>query len=203
MSTAYVALGSNQGERLHNLEESVRLISEFGEIHALSPIYETDPVGFADQPWFLNAVISVDSELSPLALLLALQEIERKLGKATPFLNGPRTIDLDILLYDDRVEIHHSVLVVRLGIRHELVVVSNDAAKLRPLLLEALISRRNSEASVLFTGQFSTASEQPDLKVLGVHDRGPGRNRAALVLRNVLHDFFGGETCRQSRRCDQ
>jgi 2-amino-4-hydroxy-6-hydroxymethyldihydropteridine diphosphokinase len=104
MSTAYVALGSNQGERLHNLEESVRLISEFGEIHALSPIYETDPVGFADQPWFLNAVISVDSELSPLALLLALQEIERKLGKATPFLNGPRTIDLDILLYDDRVE---------------------------------------------------------------------------------------------------
>jgi 2-amino-4-hydroxy-6-hydroxymethyldihydropteridine diphosphokinase len=104
MSTAYVALGANQGDRLHNLEEAVRLVSEIGEIHAMSPIYETEPVGFADQPWFLNAVMSVDTDLSPLALLLALQDVERKLGKATPFTNGPRTIDLDMLLYDDLVQ---------------------------------------------------------------------------------------------------
>lgn len=104
MSTAYVALGANEGDRLENLEEAVRLISEIGEIHALSPIYETEPVGYAEQPWFLNAVVSVDTELSPMALLIALQEVERKLGKATAFLNGPRTIDLDILLYDNLIE---------------------------------------------------------------------------------------------------
>ena len=99
-----MALGANEGDRLENLEEAVRLISEIGEIHALSPIYETEPVGYVEQPWFLNAVVSVDTELSPVALLIALQEVERRLGKATAFTNGPRTIDLDILLYDNLVE---------------------------------------------------------------------------------------------------
>ncbi len=99
MTVAYVALGGNEGDRLANLERAVSEMAEHVAVTRLSPIYETEPVGFADQPWFLNAVVAVETELSPRALLAVLQEIELSLGKATPFLNGPRTLDLDLLLY--------------------------------------------------------------------------------------------------------
>ena len=104
MATAYVALGANEGDRLANLERAVTLLREVVTVDALSPIYETEPVGYADQPWFLNAAARAVTLLSPTELLRELQAIEASLGKATPFANGPRTIDLDLLLYDDVVE---------------------------------------------------------------------------------------------------
>ena len=104
MATAYVALGANEGDRLANLESAVKHLREITTVDAISPIYETEPVGFADQPRFLNAVARVITLLFPMELLRELQSIEGKLGKATPFPNGPRTIDLDLLLYDDLVE---------------------------------------------------------------------------------------------------
>ena len=104
MATAYVALGANEGDRLANLERAVRRLREITTVDVLSPIYETEPVGYADQPWFLNAAAHVVTLLFPMELLRELQSIEGELGKATPFTNGPRTIDLDLLLYDDLVQ---------------------------------------------------------------------------------------------------
>jgi len=104
MATAYVALGANEGDRLANLESAVKRLRETTTVDAVSPIYETEPMGFADQPWFLNSVARVITLLFPTELLRVLQMIEDELGKATPFPNGPRIIDLDLLLYDDLVE---------------------------------------------------------------------------------------------------
>ncbi len=103
MATAYVALGANEGDRLANLERAVRRLREITTVDAISPIYETEPVGYTDQPWFLNAAARVVTLLLPIELLRELQSIEATLGKATPFANGPRTLDLDLLLYDDLV----------------------------------------------------------------------------------------------------
>jgi 2-amino-4-hydroxy-6-hydroxymethyldihydropteridine diphosphokinase len=101
--TAYVALGGNEGDRLDYLERAVGEMAGHLTLTALSPIYETEPIGFTHQGWFLNAVVAIETALSPQELLAILQAVERKLGKATPFPNGPRPIDLDILLYGDEV----------------------------------------------------------------------------------------------------
>lgn len=99
MTTAYLGIGGNLGDRQANLERAVALLKKAVEVRNVSPLYETAPVGFANQPDFLNAAIAIETTLPPRALLEVLQNVERQLGKATPFANGPRTLDLDLLLY--------------------------------------------------------------------------------------------------------
>jgi 2-amino-4-hydroxy-6-hydroxymethyldihydropteridine diphosphokinase len=100
MATVYLALGTNVGERKENLREAIRRISESG-IHIIktSRVYETEPVDYLDQPWFLNAVLAAQTELSAPELLATLRNIESQMGSKKPFAKGPRLIDLDILLY--------------------------------------------------------------------------------------------------------
>ena len=102
MATVYLALGSNIGDREKNLREAIRLLAE-SSVHVLrlSSIYETEPVDYLDQAWFLNAVLAAQTDLSPTALLRALRDIESHIGSKKAFAKGPRLIDLDILLYDD------------------------------------------------------------------------------------------------------
>ena len=100
MPTIYLALGSNIGDREANLREAIRLLSESGiQISKHSSIYETEPVDYLDQPWFLNAVLEAQSNLPAQQLLITLREIESQMGSKKPFAKGPRLIDLDILLY--------------------------------------------------------------------------------------------------------
>jgi 2-amino-4-hydroxy-6-hydroxymethyldihydropteridine diphosphokinase len=102
MPTIYLALGSNIGDREANLREAVRLLAQSAiEISKLSSIYETEPVDYLDQPWFLNAVLEARTELPPAELLATLRHIESQMGSHKPFPKGPRLIDLDILLYGD------------------------------------------------------------------------------------------------------
>jgi 2-amino-4-hydroxy-6-hydroxymethyldihydropteridine diphosphokinase len=102
MATVYLALGSNIGDREKNLREAIRLLGESNVRELkLSSIYETEPVDYLDQAWFLNAVLSAQTDLSPAALLRALRDIESRMGSKKAFAKGPRLIDLDILLYDD------------------------------------------------------------------------------------------------------
>lgn len=102
MPTVHLALGSNIGDRENNLREAIRLLSE-SDIHIakFSSIYETEPVDYLDQPWFLNAVLEARTDLPPAALLEALRKIESQMGSKKAFAKGPRLIDLDILLYGD------------------------------------------------------------------------------------------------------
>jgi 2-amino-4-hydroxy-6-hydroxymethyldihydropteridine diphosphokinase len=101
MTRAFIGLGSNVGDRLRTLQHAVRCLGAIAgvQVTKLSSVYETEPIGPADQPWFLNAVAEITTNLSPAALLLHTQAIERALGRVTTYRWGPRTIDVDILLY--------------------------------------------------------------------------------------------------------
>ncbi len=102
-TTAYVGIGSNLGDRLENLWEAVRQLARTRGVRFLrsSSVYETSPVGGPKQDDFLNAVVEISTELEPHALLEALQRIENDLGRVRAERFGPRTIDLDLLLYGD------------------------------------------------------------------------------------------------------
>ena len=101
MSKIYLSLGANLGDKEGNLEHALRLLS--GEVAILkkSSLYETEPVGFKDQPWFLNMVVEGDTNLSPENLLSLTQGIEHEMKRVKTIVNGPRIIDIDILLYED------------------------------------------------------------------------------------------------------
>lgn len=98
-----LALGSNVGDRLQNLRAAVAQIGRVLDVERVSRVYESAPVGYQEQPDFLNLVLRARTELEPLALFARLQEIERGLGRERSFRNAPRTIDIDILSYDDCV----------------------------------------------------------------------------------------------------
>jgi 2-amino-4-hydroxy-6-hydroxymethyldihydropteridine diphosphokinase len=102
MITVYIALGTNVGEREANLLQALRLLPESGvHVRRVSSIYETEPVDYPDQEWFLNMVLEAQTELDGLDLLNALRVIESRMGSKKAFAKGPRKIDLDILLYGD------------------------------------------------------------------------------------------------------
>jgi 2-amino-4-hydroxy-6-hydroxymethyldihydropteridine diphosphokinase len=103
MHVTYLGLGSNIGDRLQNLQAAINALEP--EVHPVecSPVYETPPWGYLDQPNFLNQVVKAETELSPGELLRYLKEIEKDLGRQDSFLNGPRKIDLDIIFFDDAV----------------------------------------------------------------------------------------------------
>jgi 2-amino-4-hydroxy-6-hydroxymethyldihydropteridine diphosphokinase len=98
---AYVGIGANDGARKANVEHAVAALGELGTVARRSSFYRTAPWGRLDQPWFLNAVVLLETELTPHALLEALQAIEGRLGRVRAERWGPRSIDLDLLIYDD------------------------------------------------------------------------------------------------------
>jgi len=105
MMRAFVALGANLGEPRRQLEAAIEEIKRLPETRFVraSSFYRSAPVGCADQPDFLNAVVQLDTGLPPEALLDRLQEIEHRHGRERPFPGAPRTLDLDLLLYGERV----------------------------------------------------------------------------------------------------
>src|SRR5216683_215556 len=98
--TAYLSLGSNVGDREKNLRVAIDALPHAGvAIAKVSSFYETEPVDFLDQPWFLNCVVEAETHFDPFMLLRALREIETKMGSKKVVAKGPRLIDMDILLY--------------------------------------------------------------------------------------------------------
>lgn len=105
-SRVYLSLGSNVGDREENLREAQRRLGSVGRIIKISSLYETEPVEFTEQPWFLNCAVEVESELSAHELLKRILEIEQEMGRRRTQPKGPRTIDIDILLSgNDVVEV--------------------------------------------------------------------------------------------------
>jgi len=98
---AYVGIGSNLGDRLANLDRAFDALARLGRIRAASSLYRTRPWGKRDQPWFLNAVVSIETKLNARSLLDGLRQAEDELGRERGERWAARTIDLDLLLYDD------------------------------------------------------------------------------------------------------
>jgi 2-amino-4-hydroxy-6-hydroxymethyldihydropteridine diphosphokinase len=136
MTRAYIGLGSNVGDRLQFLRRAVKHLSATAGVHVLdiSSVYETEPIGPAAQAWFFNAVVETDTSLSPPDLLASTQGIEHALGRMTTYRWGPRTIDLDILLYGNRrvqtarLEIPHPELCNRVFVMLPLLELEPNAA---------------------------------------------------------------------------
>jgi 2-amino-4-hydroxy-6-hydroxymethyldihydropteridine diphosphokinase len=98
---AYLSLGSNIGDREANLRQAIRRLSDLGTVSKVSSFYETEPVEFTDQPWFLNCAVELQTQLAPNELLSGMLQIERAMGRERVQPKGPRIVDLDILLYDE------------------------------------------------------------------------------------------------------
>jgi GTP cyclohydrolase-4 len=103
LATAYLCLGSNLGEREENLCQALTLLSQKVNLEEVSSVYETEPVGYKEQPLFLNLVCRITASLYPEELLHLAKEIEAKMGRVPGFPNAPRLIDIDILFYDNRI----------------------------------------------------------------------------------------------------
>jgi 2-amino-4-hydroxy-6-hydroxymethyldihydropteridine diphosphokinase len=99
----YLGLGSNLGDRNENLKDAITSLPPQMDIKAKSPVYETPPWGYEDQPRFLNQVVKVQTYLDAEPLLKHIKRLEVALGRKATFRNGPRLIDIDILFYDDLI----------------------------------------------------------------------------------------------------
>lgn len=100
---AYLSLGSNVGDREKNLREAIRQLEAFGRVPSVSSFYETEPVEFTEQPWFLNCAVALETSQSPSALMRGIVEIECEMGRVRVQKKGPRIIDIDILLFGDEI----------------------------------------------------------------------------------------------------
>ncbi len=130
---AYLALGSNMGDRERNLIKAIEGIQciKNTQLQFISNIYETDPVGYTDQERFLNMVIAIRTTLEPLELLDELQYIENSMGRTRDVRWGPRPIDIDILLYEDLTFSHPRLCIPhpRMFERAFVLVPLNDVYK--------------------------------------------------------------------------
>jgi 2-amino-4-hydroxy-6-hydroxymethyldihydropteridine diphosphokinase len=138
MSEVWLGLGSNVGDKRGNIQRALDRIAGSCRLLALSSIYKTEPVGFQDQDWFLNCAAKVATEQRPRALLEWLKSIEQQLGRTQRIKNGPRTIDLDILLYDDLV-VNEDGLAIPHPRMHERLFVLAPLREIAPALLHPVL----------------------------------------------------------------
>jgi 2-amino-4-hydroxy-6-hydroxymethyldihydropteridine diphosphokinase len=101
--TVYLSLGSNLGDRESNLRTAIEKLGQLGTVLAVSSFYETEPVDFAAQPWFLNCAVALRTELMPKLFLSKMLAIEQQMGRRRNLPKGPRTIDIDILLFGNSI----------------------------------------------------------------------------------------------------
>lgn len=154
----FLGLGSNLGDREQNIIAAIRRLDDHPQIiiQKVSSLYETEPVGFTDQPAFLNAAVSITTGLEPLALLAVCLKIEKQLGRIRTERWGPRTIDIDMLLYHGFI-VEDSTLVLphpRMEKRNFVLVPLGEIAGAEPLYrgkpAQILIEENTDDSTVLF-----------------------------------------------------
>jgi 2-amino-4-hydroxy-6-hydroxymethyldihydropteridine diphosphokinase len=128
---AYLSLGSNLGNREGNLQEAARQLQALGRVAAVSSFYETEPVEFTEQPWFLNCAVALETGLSPQELMTAILGIEKAMGRQRAQKKGPRVIDIDILLFRD-VALDSAEVTIPHPAMHERRFVLEPLAEIAP-----------------------------------------------------------------------
>src|SRR5579864_2765489 len=131
--TAYLSLGSNLGDRAANLEAAIERLGEPGTVVARSALYETEPVEMEQQPWFLNCVVAIETELMPKQFLSRILGIEQKMGRRRTEPKGPRTIDIDILLFGSSI-VDTATLTIPHPAMHQRRFVLEPLAEIAPEL---------------------------------------------------------------------
>ena len=126
VTKAYISAGSNLGDKEANLEFALKELEKSGTVTRTSSYFETEPVGYANQPWFLNLAIELETRLEPTVLLRVCLGIEDSRLRERSFPNAPRTLDLDILLYGDAI------------VRQEGLVIPHPRLTERKFVLEPL-----------------------------------------------------------------
>lgn len=176
MTVAYIGLGSNVGARARAIRRALSLLAAHPEIDVkkVSSLYETEPLEYPDQNWFVNAAAQVDTTLTPYELLDSLLDIEQQLQRKRTIRWGPRVIDLDILLYDNEIistsklQIPHLrmhsrafVLIPMIEIAPSVVhpVTNETMEELYPQLKRPTVVRRYEENEEEAEEQVSTTSE--------------------------------------------
>jgi 2-amino-4-hydroxy-6-hydroxymethyldihydropteridine diphosphokinase len=112
----YLGLGSNLGNREDNMVKAIEHLGSRIKIHRISSPYETEPVGYKDQPFFLNVVVMGYTGFNPQQLLTFIKKAEKELGRIPSFINGPRKIDIDILFYGDEFIKNENLVIPHPGI---------------------------------------------------------------------------------------
>jgi len=133
MPIAYVGLGSNIGDKVKNIKTALNLLDKLDNISVMkySSFYETEPIGYEEQDWFVNAVAKLETSLSPQKLLSAFMEIEQAMGRKRDIKWGPRLIDLDLLLYD-QIYMDSPDLIIPHPMMHERAFVLVPLASIDP-----------------------------------------------------------------------
>ncbi|HEY1270950.1 MAG TPA: 2-amino-4-hydroxy-6-hydroxymethyldihydropteridine diphosphokinase [Terriglobales bacterium] len=130
----YLSLGSNLGDRALNLKTAIEQLRHLGEVTAVSSIYETQPLEVPNQPWFLNCTVALETEKMPKQLLSAILTIEQDMGRRrppTPQKKGPRSIDIDILLFGGSI-VDTATLTIPHPAMHERLFVLQPLAEIAP-----------------------------------------------------------------------
>ncbi len=169
MAIVYLGLGSNLGDRTQALARAGAALYHHPDIAitAVSSLYHTAPVGFTDQDWFYNAVLCLQTTLSPTSLLGVTQGIERRLGRTPTFRWGPRVVDVDLLLYDLQC-IRTSILTLPHAALHERLFVLLPLHELAPNLrlptgvwIRDLLAALPGHATVARIGPFPSFMDEP------------------------------------------
>ena len=148
--TVYLSLGSNQGDRIANLKAAMDALRALGQVAAVSSFYETEPVEYTQQPWFINCAVALQTEKMPKQLLSAILKIEREMGRRRrpDRIKGPRSIDIDILLFGASVidtpelSVPHPAMHQRRFVLQPLAEIAPDA--LHPVLKRSIRELRDA-----------------------------------------------------------
>ena len=144
----YLSLGSNLGDRQANLRNAIGRLLELGDVQEVSSIYETEPVDFTDQPWFLNCAVAVRTELPPRDFLKGVLALERSMGRQRTQPKGPRVIDIDILLFGaqtintPQLSVPHPAMAQRRFVLEPLAEIAPEVA--HPVLKKTVRELRNA-----------------------------------------------------------
>lgn len=140
MTTAYLAIGSNIGDKQKNLQDAVEALRALGTVKNVSSFIETAPMYFEDQDTFMNGALEIETAYSPEKLLQAVLKIEQQLGRKRLFKNGPRIIDIDILLYGNKI-VHEEHLQIPHPLMHERQFVLEPLVEIAPDLLHPVLKK--------------------------------------------------------------
>ena len=140
MKRAYLSLGSNIGDREAQLRDAIARLGSVGRVVAASGFYETEPVEFTEQPWFLNCVAALDTNKTPQQLMAAILGIEEEMGRKRVQKKGPRLIDIDILLFDQAV-VESKEITIPHPAMHQRRFVLEPLAEIAPELLHPVLKK--------------------------------------------------------------